>query len=148
MASAQTTKIILGLSDARSAKLASDTIGEVKRQYIKESRNDRGFFQASHRTESLEIKVEPLLLASAFSGLSRLHGYLKYENLVVPIRTRWQFRPARSKGFVPHELEAIRTLPNLVYPPRKKPKKEAGPVVATLPGVAQAPKPSHEQIHE
>jgi hypothetical protein len=78
------TKIFLKTSEPHSAKWVSDAIGEVELERLKESRS-AGLI-GGRKQYTLEITTQPLVMASEIAGLEPLHGYIKQENYVVPVR--------------------------------------------------------------
>ena len=78
------TKIFLKTSEPRSAEWVSEAIGEVELERLKESRS--GGLIGGRKQYTLEITTQPLIMASEIAGLEPLHGYIKQENYVVPVR--------------------------------------------------------------
>jgi type IV secretory pathway TraG/TraD family ATPase VirD4 len=107
MLSQPATKIFLHTSEPRAAKWISETIGEVETERMKETVNTGRFFRnARSRSYHAERRVEPLVLPSEISGLSRLHALLKVDNLVVPFSFPYLAPQKLQPGFIPRETTA------------------------------------------
>jgi hypothetical protein len=67
-----------------------------------------GRFSRSARSRSYHAdrRVEPLVLASEISGLSRLNALLKVDNLVVPFSFPYLAPVKTQPGFIPRESTA------------------------------------------
>lgn len=107
MLSQPATKIFLHTSEPRAAKWISETIGEVEMERMKETVNTGRFFRSARsRSYHAERRVEPLVLPSEISGLSRLHALLKVDNLVVPFSFPYLTPQKLQPGFIPRETTA------------------------------------------
>jgi hypothetical protein len=91
MLSQPATKIFFKTSEPRAAKWISETLGEIEVERLKESRSPK--LIGSQKSFSMEIATKPLIMASEISGLEPLHGFIKQENRVVPVR--FAFVPKR-----------------------------------------------------
>lgn len=112
MVSQPTTKIFLRASDAKAAKWASETIGDVETERLKQSRND-GWAKTASTNYGLERHVEPLVMPSEIEGLAKLRGYIKVGNLVCPMQFPYVERPAMHPGLVARLPVPMRVLPTL-----------------------------------
>lgn len=83
MVSQAASKMYFRVTDPPSAKWASQGIGEVEIERLKESRYDG---TRAGRSFALDRQIEPLVMASEIEGLPDLHGYLKYGNCVTRFR--------------------------------------------------------------
>jgi type IV secretory pathway TraG/TraD family ATPase VirD4 len=79
------TKIFLRTSEPKAAAWIAEAIGEVEIERFRESRT-HGRFPSNSGSDQRDITREPLVMASEIAGLQPLHGYLKHENLVLPMR--------------------------------------------------------------
>jgi type IV secretory pathway TraG/TraD family ATPase VirD4 len=101
MLSQPATKIFLRMSEPRSAKWISDTIGEQEIERIRESRSSGQYPQTrKSKSYNLEREVRPLVMASEITGLRDLHGYLKNGNEVVRMSFPYIELPERQPKFV------------------------------------------------
>ncbi len=117
MLSQPATKIFFKTSEPRAAKWISETLGEIEVERLKESRSPG--LLGSKKNFAMEIATKPLVMASEIAGLEPLHGYVKQENRVVPVR--FAFMPRRS--LQPEFVERKMTIPEprLLPPPVAKP---------------------------
>jgi hypothetical protein len=105
MLSQAATKIFLRIGEPESAEWISNTIGKVEMERLRESRT-RGQFPNKRESTSnqAERTPEPLVMDSEISGLADLHGYLKYENLVVRLSFDYVGIPNRHPAFLERKL--------------------------------------------
>jgi type IV secretory pathway TraG/TraD family ATPase VirD4 len=115
MLSQPSTKIFLRTSDPKSAKWASETIGDVETERMKQSRQD-GWARTATTSYGLERHVEPLVMPSEISGLANLTGYIKVGNLVSRLRFPYVKRGKTQAGIVPRPPVPMRHIP-LATPP-------------------------------
>lgn len=100
MLSQPATKIFMRTSEANAARWISQTIGEVEIERIRESRTDGSGTNDRHsKNDMLDRTVEDLVMASEISGLTDMHGYVKFENNVVPLSVRYLELPILHPGF-------------------------------------------------
>jgi len=104
MLSQPATKIFLHTSEPRAAKWISDTIGEVEMERVKETVNTHPLKITKSRSYHIERRTEPLVLPSEISGLRRLHGLLKVDNLVVSFSFPYLAPVKTEPGFIPREI--------------------------------------------
>jgi type IV secretory pathway TraG/TraD family ATPase VirD4 len=129
MLSQPATKIFLHTSEPRAAKWISETIGEVEIERMKETVNTGRFFRSARsRSYHAERRVEPLVLPSEISGLSRLHALMKVDNLVVPFSFPYLAPQKLQPGFIPRETAAR------VVEIGKRPPKPSAPTKEIKPG--------------
>ena len=118
MLSQPMTKIFLRTSEPRAAKWISETIGNVEIERLKESRTEpmsRSFdtWKRKSKTYHLERRVEPLVMESVIQGLPNLSGYLKSQNLVVPVTVPWVPPERKQRGFIPRPIEGHTPVENI-----------------------------------
>ena len=125
MLSQPATKVFFKTSEPRAAKWISDAIGEIEVERLKESRS-MGLLR-SKRSYAMEIATKPLIMASEISGLAPLHGFIKQENRVVPVRFALAKKRSRQPEFMerkrpevaPRPILPVPALPTLAEPPKK-----------------------------
>ena len=110
MLSQPMTKIFLRTSEPRAAKWISETIGNVEIERLKESRTEpmsRSFdtWKRRSKTYHMERRVEPLVMDSVIQGLPNMSGYLKSQNLVVPVTFPWVPPERKQRGYIPRPME-------------------------------------------
>jgi type IV secretory pathway TraG/TraD family ATPase VirD4 len=94
------TRIYMKTSEPEAAKWISDSLGEVLVERLRESVST-GPDGTITRTETIDPPHrEPLIPYSEITGLKKFHGYLKYNNLVVPLKTKHVKYPARAEKYV------------------------------------------------
>jgi len=138
MLSQPMTKIFLRTSEPRAAKWISETIGNVEIERLKESRTEpmSPFFDGWRRkskTYHLERRVEPLVMDSVIQGLPNLSGYLKSQDLVVPVAFPWVPPERKQRGFIPRPIDGntppqnvAAQLPNRPQPTAEKVQEREG----------------------
>jgi hypothetical protein len=138
MLSQPMTKIFLRTSEPRAAKWISETIGNVEIERLKESRTEpmSRFFDGWRRkskTYHLDRRVEPLVMDSVIQGLPNLSGYLKSQNLVVPVTFPWVPPERKQRGFIPRPIDGntppqnvAAQLPNRPQPTAEKVQEREG----------------------
>ena len=130
MLSQPMTKIFLRTSEPRAAKWISETIGNVEIERLKESRTEpmsRSFdtWKRKSKTYHMERRVEPLVMDSVIQGLANLSGYLKSQNLVVPVTFPWVPPERKQRGFIPRPMEAYAPGQSIAaQPPNRPPTAE------------------------
>ena len=130
MLSQPMTKIFLRTSEPRAAKWISETIGNVEIERLKESRTEpmsRSFdtWKRKSKTYHLERRVEPLVMDSVIQGLANLSGYLKSQNLVVPVTFPWVPPERKQRGFIPRPMEAYALGQNIAAQSPNRPQPTA-----------------------
>lgn len=99
------TKYIMKTSEPKAAKWASELIGEIEIERIRETVSDG---KRAGKSFTQERQVEPLVMASEIEGLEDLHAFVKHGNYV----SRFEFRHMDKKVIAPALI------------PRKIPEKE------------------------
>ena len=99
MLSQPATKFILKTAEPRAAKWASELLGEIEIERVKESKSsgDR------KTTFFLDRQVEPLVMGSEIEGLSDLHAFVKLENYVSRFSFPHMDLPLIAPAFVARE---------------------------------------------
>jgi type IV secretory pathway TraG/TraD family ATPase VirD4 len=102
MLSMPPTKIIFRTSEPGSAKWASQAIGNVEYEQVRESESTN--HQGKSRTEQTDFVTRPLVMPEQLDALPPLCGYIKHGNLVANLETCYLDFPRIHPGFVPREL--------------------------------------------
>ena len=79
MLSQPATKYVMKTAEPKAAKWASELLGEIEIERLRESVADG---KRSGKNLTLDRQVEPLVLASEIEGLSDLHAFVKHGNYV------------------------------------------------------------------
>ena len=77
------------------------------------------------KTYHLERRVEPLVMDSVIQGLPNLSGYLKSQNLVVPVTFPWVPPERKQRGFIPRPMEAYTPGQSIAAQPPNRPQPTA-----------------------
>jgi type IV secretory pathway TraG/TraD family ATPase VirD4 len=99
------TKILLRTSESDGADWASRLIGTVEVERVRETRPAHEFFTHGRgHSYSVERREERLVLYSQIQSLPDLHGYLRYEDIVVPVHFAVLPRRTIAEGYIPGPL--------------------------------------------
>lgn len=99
------TKILLRTSESDGADWASRLIGTVEVERVRETRPAHEFFNHGRgHSYSVERREERLVLYSQIQSLPDLQGYLRYEDIVVPVRFAVLPRKTIAEGYIPAPL--------------------------------------------
>ncbi len=106
------TKILLRNSDPRSAQWASETIGNVEVEYLKDTEPTVAYYgSGKNKRYHLDRSIEPLVMDSAIQNLANLSGYLKSRNVVAPIHFRRTPPERKQPGFLPRMIDGLLPVP-------------------------------------
>ncbi len=101
MLSQPSTKFILKTSEPNAAKWASELIGEIEIERVRETVADG---KRQGKSFMMDRQVEPLVLSSEIKGLDDLHTFVKLGNYV----SRFEFPPIEmeqiAEGFEPRPI--------------------------------------------
>ena len=116
MLSQPATKIFFKTSEPRAAKWISETLGEIEVERLKESRSPE--LIGSRKNYAMEIATKPLIMASEIAGLEPLHGFVKQENKVVPVKFAYVERRSLQPAFIERKMTVRehRPLQSVVLP--------------------------------
>lgn len=96
------TKILLRTSESDGADWASRLIGTVEVERVRETRPAHEFFNHGRgHSYSVERREERLVLYSQIQSLPDLHGYLRYEDIVVPVHFAILPKTIIAEGYIP-----------------------------------------------
>ncbi len=115
MLSQPKTKVFLRISEPETAKWVSTSIGDVEKEWLEPSGTEEVSSRFSRkrksRTYHVRRQIEPLVMASEIQGLADLHGYVKFENLVVRAQFPYVELKAKQPAFLPRPLPQLEFLP-------------------------------------
>lgn len=94
MLSQPATKFILKTGEPKAAKWASELIGEVEIERLRETVADG---KRAGKSFTLDRQIEPLVMGSEIEGLEDLHSFIKLGNYV----SRFSFPPMEMKKIAP-----------------------------------------------
>lgn len=90
MLSQPSTKFILKTAEPKAAKWASELIGEVEIERVRETIADG---KRAGKSFMMDRQIEPLVMGSEIEGLDDLHSFVKLGNYV----SRFSFPPMETK---------------------------------------------------
>lgn len=140
MLSMPSTKIVMKTSEPNAAKWASELIGEIEIERVRETVADG---KRAGKSFTLDRQIEPLVMGSEIEGLDDLHAFLKLGNHVTrfsfPRMDRDIIAPNIVPRNIPEEDMWLRSLPpDAENPAVEQPAPVAASVARTI--VATAPK--------
>ncbi len=97
MLSQPATKCILKTAEPHTAKWASDLIGQIEVERLRETISTT---RTRGKSFTLDTHVEPLVMASEIAGLSDLHAFVKLENYVSRFSFPHMSLPPKAPAFV------------------------------------------------
>ena len=161
MLSQPATKFVLKTAEPKAAKWASELIGDIEIERVRETVADG---KRAGKSFTMDRQIEPLVMSSEIAGLEDLHSFLKLGNNVTRFSFPHMDRPLIAPSFVARDIpEGDMWLnPLAPAPPSPKPApaqkaparaaaadkkadsavKEKGPAVAPQPALIPSPKPT------
>jgi type IV secretory pathway TraG/TraD family ATPase VirD4 len=145
MLSMPSTKIVMKTSEPSAAKWASELIGEIEIERVRETVADG---KRAGKSFTLDRQIEPLVMGSEIEGLDDLHAFLKLGNHVTRFSFPHMDRDIIAPNIVPRNIPEedmwLRSLPPEVESPAvEQPvlvaESVARPAVATAPKTVAAP---------
>jgi hypothetical protein len=145
MLSMPSTKIVMKTSEPNAAKWASELIGEIEIERVRETVADG---KRAGKSFTLDRQIEPLVMGSEIEGLDDLHAFLKLGNHVTRFSFPHMDRDIIAPNIVPRNIPEedmwLRSLPPEVESPAVEQPvlvaaSEARPAVATAPKTVAAP---------
>jgi type IV secretory pathway TraG/TraD family ATPase VirD4 len=101
MLSQPATKIVLKTGEPKAAKWASELIGEIEIERMRETVADG---KRAGKSFTLDRQIEPLVMSSEIEGLDDLHAFLKLGNHVTRFSFPHMDRPLIAPALVPREI--------------------------------------------
>ncbi|AXC15987.1 IncF plasmid conjugative transfer protein TraD (plasmid) [Acidisarcina polymorpha] len=112
MLSMPSTKIIMKTSEPNAAKWASELIGEIEIERVRETVADG---KRAGKSFTMDRQIEPLVMASEIEGLEDLHAFMKLGNHVTrfsfPRMDRAIIAPSMVSREIPEEDMWLPSLP-------------------------------------
>jgi hypothetical protein len=93
-----TTKIVLRTNEPQAAAWIADSVGRVEIERVAQGRSNSGWHAYTH---GVEREIKRLILDSEIMSLSPLQGFLKVDNLVVPLDLEDRPPVSKSPRFLP-----------------------------------------------
>ena len=101
MLSQPSTKFVLKTAEPKAAKWASELIGEVEIERVRETVADG---KRAGKSYTLDRQIEPLVMGSEIEGLADLHTFVKLGNYVSRFSFPHMCFPILSEALVPRPL--------------------------------------------
>ena len=145
MLSMPSTKIVMKTSEPSAAKWASELIGEIEIERVRETVADG---KRAGKSFTLDRQIEPLVMGSEIEGLDDLHAFLKLGNHVTRFSFPHMDRDIIAPNIVPRNIPEedmwLRSLPPhaenpAVEQPVPVAASDARPAGATAPKTGAAP---------
>jgi type IV secretory pathway TraG/TraD family ATPase VirD4 len=137
MLSQPSTKFILKTAEPKAAKWASELIGEVEIERVRETVADG---KRAGKSFVLDRQIEPLVMASEIEGLADLHTFVKLGNYVSRFSFPHRTMPLIAAALVPREIpEETMWFNPLAETAAQLPEEEAAPVASIAPPSRPAP---------
>jgi type IV secretory pathway TraG/TraD family ATPase VirD4 len=113
--SAPFTKILLRTTEPEAADWMSKMIGEVEVERVKETKPVHAFGKHGSHSQTIETRIERLVLASEFGGLPDRTGYFRYANEVVRMKLATVSPRPKQLAFLPRRSIAVQkaSVPNV-----------------------------------
>jgi hypothetical protein len=105
--SAPFTKILLRTTEPEAADWMSKMIGEVEVERVKETKPVHAFGKHGSHSQTIETRIERLVLASEFGGLPDRTGYFRYANEVVRMKLATVSPRHKQLAFLPRQSIAV-----------------------------------------
>jgi type IV secretory pathway TraG/TraD family ATPase VirD4 len=101
MLSQPATKFVLKTSEPNAAKWASELIGEIEIERVRETVADG---KRAGKSFTMDRQIEPLVMSSEIKGLADLHAFMKLGNNVTRFSFPHMDRDKIAPAFVPREI--------------------------------------------
>ena len=137
MLSQPATRIIMKTGEPKAAKWASELIGEIEIERVRETVADG---KRAGKSFMMDRQIEPLVMGSEIEGLADLHAFLKLGNHVTRFSFPHMDRPLIAPGLVPRGIpEHDMWLNPLAPPPAVQATTVEQPVISAAKSAASAP---------
>jgi len=143
MLSQPATKIVCKTGEPKAAKWASDLIGEIEIERVRETVADG---KRAGKSFTLDRQIEPLVMSSEIEGLDDLHAFLKLGNHVTRFSFPHMDRPIIAPALMPRKIREEDMWLNPLAP-QELSESNVSPSVDTAPktpkpAIAAVPKPT------
>jgi type IV secretory pathway TraG/TraD family ATPase VirD4 len=135
MLSQPATRIIMKTGEPKAAKWASELIGEIEIERVRETVADG---KRAGKSFMMDRQIEPLVMGSEIEGLADLHAFLKLGNHVTRFSFPHMDRPLIAPGLIPRGIPEHDMWLNPLAPPSTVPAATQQPVMVAASSVAIA----------
>ena len=136
MLSQPATRIIMKTGEPKAAKWASELIGEIEIERVRETVADG---KRAGKSFMMDRQIEPLVMGSEIEGLADLHAFLKLGNHVTRFSFPHMDRPLIAPGLVPRGIPEHDMWLNPLAPPPAVQATTQQPVISAAKSAASAP---------
>jgi type IV secretory pathway TraG/TraD family ATPase VirD4 len=140
MLSQPATKFVMKTAEPKAAKWASELIGDIEIERVRETVADG---KRAGKSFTMDRQMEPLVMSSEIQGLEDLHSFLKLGNNVTRFSFPYMDLPLIASGFVPRDIPEGDMWLDPLAPAKPKPPTPvpaaAAPQAATTPAAPQGP---------
>ena len=125
------TKFVLKTAEPKAAKWASELLGEVEIERVRETVADG---RRAGKSFTLDRQIEPLVMSSEIEGLADLHTFVKFGNFVSRFSFPHMSVRATAPALVPRTIseEQMWFDPLTTLTPQAAPSAVAAPEIGTL----------------
>jgi type IV secretory pathway TraG/TraD family ATPase VirD4 len=135
MLSQPATRIIMKTGEPKAAKWASELIGEIEIERVRETVADG---KRAGKSFMMDRQIEPLVMGSEIEGLADLHAFLKLGNHVTRFSFPHMDRPLIAPGLIPRGIPEHDMWLNPLAPPSTVPAATQQPVMVAASSVVKA----------
>jgi type IV secretory pathway TraG/TraD family ATPase VirD4 len=139
MLSQPATKFIMKTSEPKAAKWASELIGDIEIERVRETVADG---KRAGKSFTMDRQIEPLVMSSEIEGLEDLHAFLKLGNNVTRFSFPHMDKAATVVSFVPREIPDKDMWFDPLSPAPVVAPVGSAPAVTTPAAAAQTPAPA------
>jgi hypothetical protein len=136
MLSQPATKFVLKTAEPKAAKWASELIGDIEIERVRETVADG---KRAGKSFTMDRQIEPLVMSSEIAGLEDLHSFLKLGNNVTRFSFPHMDRPLIAPSFVPRDIPETDMWLNPLAPAPTPPPPSPTPPPPSLPSEATPP---------
>jgi type IV secretory pathway TraG/TraD family ATPase VirD4 len=133
MLSQPATKFVLKTAEPKAAKWASELIGDIEIERVRETVADG---KRAGKSFTMDRQIEPLVMSSEIQGLEDLHSFLKLGNNVTRFSFPYMDRELIALPFVARDIPEGDMWLNPLAPAKPKPPAVVASA-ATTPAIAQ-----------
>ncbi len=142
MLSQPATKFVLKTAEPKAAKWASELIGDIEIERVRETVADG---KRAGKSFTMDRQIEPLVMSSEIAGLEDLHSFLKLGNNVTRFSFPHMDRPLIAPSFVPRDIPETDMWLNPLAPAPAAPSPSPTPMPPSFPSEATPPPTASKQ---
>lgn len=136
MLSQPATKFVLKTAEPKAAKWASELIGDIEIERVRETVADG---KRAGKSFTMDRQIEPLVMSSEIAGLEDLHSFLKLGNNVTRFSFPHMDRPLIAPSFVARDIPETDMWLNPLAPVPATPRAAPSPVAVYENGAVAEP---------